>query len=84
LYLQARKDALVRKKFLEDHPNRPHKTPETNQIFSLFVRQKYNLKKFMEKHPGGKDILKMTAGLVDATLAFESYRQSSQHHKATK
>jgi fatty acid desaturase len=33
----------------------------------------YDLREFYSKHPGGDSILKMTAGLPDATSMFESY-----------
>jgi hypothetical protein len=33
----------------------------------------YDLREFYDKHPGGEDILRMSAGLPDATALFESY-----------
>lgn len=33
----------------------------------------YDLRPFYNKHPGGKGILEMTAGIIDSTAVFESY-----------
>jgi len=73
LYLEARKDVLERQKYLEEHPHKSRFGPETNTKYHYLYGKKYNLQKFYDKHPGGRDILEMTAGMVDSTPTFESY-----------
>jgi len=74
LYKQARADVLARREFLkEEYGDSEFEVPKTNPKFHYLHGKKYDLRKFWSKHPGGKDILKMTAGLIDSTPTFESY-----------
>jgi cytochrome b involved in lipid metabolism len=56
-------------KFLTQHATLTKRNP----LFHYIHGKPYDLRPFFDKHPGGKDILVMTQGLVDATPLFESY-----------
>jgi len=75
LYKDAMKHALKRERELAEidalAPNR--KLPETNALYHYIHGKAYDLRPFYNSHPGGADILQLTAGLPDATPAFESY-----------
>jgi len=43
-----------------------------NPLFHYIHGRAYDMRPFFAQHPGGKDILIMTQGLIDATPAFES------------
>lgn len=48
-------------------------------IYDVFP-QVYDVSKFLDRHPGGKDILLMAAGR-DVTAVFESYHAFSDSAK---
>ena len=56
-------------KYLEQHATRTKRNPELHYLHG----KAYDLRPFFSQHPGGKDILVMTQGLVDSTATFESY-----------
>mmetsp|Transcript_5800 Transcript_5800/g.10389 ORF Transcript_5800/g.10389 Transcript_5800/m.10389 type:complete len:506 (+) Transcript_5800:139-1656(+) len=47
--------------------------PPTEKHLHYLHGKTYDLREFYESHPGGPEVLKMTAGLLDATPLFESY-----------
>mmetsp|Transcript_25535 Transcript_25535/g.81246 ORF Transcript_25535/g.81246 Transcript_25535/m.81246 type:complete len:601 (-) Transcript_25535:44-1846(-) len=81
VYIKARKMVLEREKELE-HLESPgaHKFKLEKENDYKVVRyyhylhgKVYDLREFYEHHPGGEGILRMSAGLPDATSLFESY-----------
>ncbi len=57
------------REYLNQHATQTKRNPEYHYIHG----KAYDLRPFFDKHPGGKDILVMTQGLVDSTPLFESY-----------
>lgn len=49
------------------------KEPVLGKHYHYIHGKAYDLRPFYSKHPGGRNILEMTAGLVDSTAVFESY-----------
>jgi fatty acid desaturase/cytochrome b involved in lipid metabolism len=84
LYLELKRknlnDAAIEeqmKDIVEQHSIRGQPLPQHmskhNQNYHYIHGKPYDLRKFFKHHPGGKDILEMTQGLIDATPLFESY-----------
>ena len=46
-------------------------------LWNLYGKQ-YDLTSFLEKHPGGKDVLLRTIGEKDSTVLFETYHAFSK------
>jgi len=82
LYRTARLKVLEREKELEHVTELPgaHKFQreregdyKTVKCYHYLHGKVYDLRPFYKFHPGGSDILRMSAGLPDATALFESY-----------
>lgn len=73
LYLAARRDVVERQAEAPARAARAGPAPRLVKHLHYIRGKAYDLRPFYEQHPGGADILRMSAGIVDATPLFESY-----------